>query len=1041
MALPDSLYVARPAANSFLENLDLAFKSPVQQPAVFHTWGLGGVGKSTLLDRAQLAHGKRCTIPEQVTIAEVKFGDTANTGTPLGVMKVLHSQLSSTVGDPQKDPFYELERRYATTLETLKTKTEDGTAQASDKQIEIVKKYSQLALQGASIIFAAGNPVGTAMAVAAPHIGELGELGASILDDAKGLLNRHQATRNDDKLQALMLNPLLELTKAFVKSLQAKAAVQPVLLMLDFYEKVPVEVDRWLCSTLLGNTALQQYPVRIVSAGRKRLLNKDHWSERHQNDSAVYEQELERFEDTQAREYLQKIGITDDDRVKRIITATRGLPYYLNWVREEYNKGQEPDFTEGAQEIKKVLLRQFTAHETQLVQIVACCRRFDGDLIKHLTRCADLEIPLQPTETAKGRFRWLLDLPFTQRTETEHRFDDVARDVLRQVFYEESQQQFRSTHQALADHYVALADEGFWEDAHISEQYDSEDWRSYQAEALYHQLFANPKQAELQLITRALEGVYFSAEEIVQRPLQAISAEYQEDIQPLIKLGLQKALNHIKKIVDQGWQLRYSDHLEGLLTSCYVGEEFSLCMGKDVSRSLAFCWKHAERLTGLAKFVAYFYQGKYGPDYQQLAWLHRARAQAKEIVTADAPEFSNDLLAPKLGLTFGKAGCYEDSVACFDEAIKYKPDSYQAWYNRSIALRQLKRYENEIEGYDTALRYQPYSYAAWNNRGIALDNLERHEEAIISYDEALKHKPNFFITWCNRGTSLGQLERYEEAIISYDKALAHKPNFFIVWYLRGMLLDKLERYKEAIASYDQVLKYEPSYYEAWANRGWALDKLERYEEAITSYDEALKHKPSYHEVWYNRGWILDELERYEEAISSYDQALKHEPCFHEAWYSQGSALVKLKRYEEALSSYEQVLEHKPDKHEAWYNRGILLGHLDRCEDAIASYDQALKHKPDCHLTWNNRGNMLGQLERYDEAIASYNKVLEIKPDNEEAHYNKACYYTLLGNPDAALENLQQAIIFVPEKYREMAKTDTHFDSLRNDPRFSDLITP
>ena len=329
-----------------------------------------------------------------------------------------------------------------------------------------------------------------------------------------------------------MLNPLLELTKAFVTSLQDKAAVQPVLLVLDFYEKVPVEVARWLCGTLLGNTCLQAYPVRIVSAGRKRLLNKEHWSERHQNDSAVYEQELERFEDTQAREYLQKIGITDEARVKRIITATRGLPYYLNWVREEYNKGHEPDFAEGAQEIKKLLLRQFTPHKTQLVQIVACCQQFDGDLIKHLTRCEGLEISLQEKETAKGRFHWLLDLPFTQRTEAGHRFDDVARDVLRQAFFEESQQQFRAVHQALADHYTALANEEVWEDAHISEQYDSDDWRSYQAEALYHQIFADPTQAELQLITRVLEGVYLSAEKIAQSPLQAIAAEYQEDTHP-----------------------------------------------------------------------------------------------------------------------------------------------------------------------------------------------------------------------------------------------------------------------------------------------------------------------------------------------------------------------------------------------------------------------------------------------------------------------------------------------------------------------------
>ena len=761
MALPDSLYIARPAANSFLENLDIAFKTPAQQPIVFHAWGLGGVGKTTLLDRAQLAHRERCSITEQLTIAEVKFGDTANAGTPLGVMKVLHSRLSPTVGDPQKDPFYELERRYTNTLETLKTKTEDGSAQASDKQIEIVKKYSQLALQGASLMFVACNPVGTAMAVAAPHIGDLGELGASILDDAKGLLNRHQATRNDEKLKALMLNPLLELTKAFVKSLQTKAEVQPILLVLDFYEKVPVDVDRWLCGTLLGNTSLQAYPVRIVSAGRKRLLNKDHWSERHQNDNAIYEQELERFEDTQAREYLTKIGITDDERVKRIITATRGLPYYLNWVREEYNKGQEPDFSEGAQEIKKVLLRQFTPHETQLVQIVACCRRFDGDLIKHLTRCADLEIPLQEKETAKGRFRWLLDLPFTQRTENEYRFDDVARDVLRQAFCEESQQQFRETHQTLADHYVAMADEEVWEDAHVSEQYDSEDWRSYQAEALYHQVFANPKQAELQLISRALESVYIAAEEIVQSPLQSISAEYQEDVHPLIKSGLQKTLKHVEKIIDRGWQLRYSENLEALLNHT----------GKEIEQALALCWKRTEKLAGLAKFVAYFYQGKYGPDAQRLAWLHKAQTQAEEVVTSEAPEFSSDLLTFELGNAFSEADRYENAITSYDAALKHKPDKHEAWNNRGVALGQLERYEDAISSFDRALEIKPDKESAHYNKACYQALLSNPDSALESLQQAINLDPEKYREIAKTDTDFDSLRndpRFQTLIVSPD---------------------------------------------------------------------------------------------------------------------------------------------------------------------------------------------------------------------------------------------------------------------------------
>ncbi|MBX2861946.1 MAG: hypothetical protein KTR27_00200, partial [Leptolyngbyaceae cyanobacterium MAG.088] len=392
MAVPD-IYISRNVAERFLDTLATSFEAPAKRPVVFHAWGLGGVGKSTVLVKAMAAHRQR--YPNIETIAEVKFGDTANANTPLGVMKVLYGQLAAMTNDTEENEFYQLEQRYNSTLETLKTEAESGTGQADDKQIEQLKKFSTLALQGISAMVPGGSLVGAGLSLAAPHIGDAAELSASMLDEVKGIINRHRATRDDRELQALMLNPLLELTKAFATCLQSKAAAQPVLLVLDFYEKVPPEVDQWLCRLLLGNTELQKHPIRIVTAGRKQLLNKDHWSERNQNDRAVYEQELERFEDIQSREYLAEIGITDDDRVRRIISATRGLPYYLNWVREEYRRGEEPDFTEGVQAVKQLLLRQFSAHEIQLVQIVACCRSFDGDLIKTLTRCEGLEIPLQ----------------------------------------------------------------------------------------------------------------------------------------------------------------------------------------------------------------------------------------------------------------------------------------------------------------------------------------------------------------------------------------------------------------------------------------------------------------------------------------------------------------------------------------------------------------------------------------------------------------------------------------------------------------------
>jgi tetratricopeptide (TPR) repeat protein len=83
-------------------------------------------------------------------------------------------------------------------------------------------------------------------------------------------------------------------------------------------------------------------------------------------------------------------------------------------------------------------------------------------------------------------------------------------------------------------------------------------------------------------------------------------------------------------------------------------------------------------------------------------------------------------------------GRYEEAVASYDQALKFKPDKDSAWYNRGNALGNLGRYEEAVASFDQALKIKPDDDSAWNNRGNALGNLGRYEEAVASFDQALK---------------------------------------------------------------------------------------------------------------------------------------------------------------------------------------------------------------------------------------------------------------------------------------------------------------
>jgi hypothetical protein len=76
-------------------------------------------------------------------------------------------------------------------------------------------------------------------------------------------------------------------------------------------------------------------------------------------------------------------------------------------------------------------------------------------------------------------------------------------------------------------------------------------------------------------------------------------------------------------------------------------------------------------------------------------------------------------------------------------------------------------------------------------------------------------------------------------------------------------------------------------------------------------------------------------------------------------------------------------------------------------------------------------------KRYDEAKALLLEGLQLHPGNTSLLYDLACVEALVGESDNALEHLREAA--TNPRLREHAKEDSDFESLRDDPRFSEAL--
>lgn len=78
-------------------------------------------------------------------------------------------------------------------------------------------------------------------------------------------------------------------------------------------------------------------------------------------------------------------------------------------------------------------------------------------------------------------------------------------------------------------------------------------------------------------------------------------------------------------------------------------------------------------------------------------------------------------------------------------------------------------------------------------------------------------------------------------------------------------------------------------------------------------------------------------------------------------------------------------------------------------------------------------------QRYGDARDSIRNGLEREPDNPGLLYNYACFATLAGDTgDETFEHLRRSVELHPS-FREQARTDEDFASVRDDPRFDEAL--
>ena len=151
------------------------------------------------------------------------------------------------------------------------------------------------------------------------------------------------------------------------------------------------------------------------------------------------------------------------------------------------------------------------------------------------------------------------------------------------------------------------------------------------------------------------------------------------------------------------------------------------------------------------------------------------------------------------GVEAHKRENFSDAIDFCDRAIKLKPDSAEAYFNRGMAYKSKGDADNDIADYDRAIadftqaiKHNPDFVGAYNHRGVAYLDKGDYDLAIADFTQAinLKEDSEFYY---NRGLAhykksdqaLPTVD-FNKAIADFTKAIDNKPYFVDeVYYNRG----------------------------------------------------------------------------------------------------------------------------------------------------------------------------------------------------------------------------------------------------------------
>jgi tetratricopeptide (TPR) repeat protein len=182
---------------------------------------------------------------------------------------------------------------------------------------------------------------------------------------------------------------------------------------------------------------------------------------------------------------------------------------------------------------------------------------------------------------------------------------------------------------------------------------------------------------------------------------------------------------------------------------------------------------------------------------------------------------------------------WHNSVALWQRAVNYSPNSRTTHYNLGLAYLGFKQYDAAKTEMLEAKRLDPEKATVYNNLALAEAGLGKVDDAIANLRVALRLDPRLLEAHNNLGALLYDKGDYEGSKREFSLVLERDPASSSVRFNLARTLAAMRDYSGAIREYEAVLAKDPNDVAARYELGLSYAAVGRKENATTEFGRAL----------------------------------------------------------------------------------------------------------------------------------------------------------------------------------------------------------